>query len=318
MEKRVRKHRLALMVMLGLAAIGLAGCGANAENAAKTSKVAFMKTAQNKQPQVWLQGSLSRDTVHKDDTFSVLVVQNGKETAYSKAQLTFKDIKGKSDAQVIKLAKTKQKSAFNKMVKDQKTYLKEALAAAQSSLKNQQSSVSDYKQEPIKNTDDDGSPANLKAAQAKIDQVKHNMALFNATKFTYAAPKAHKLSAYVNTDDNDKKVTAENINWQEDNPAFKTPDDTSAITNTNVSKLYQYKSENAMSYTFDENGLISESVSLLNEKYVGYYVTENGDTSSYDWFLITRTKNAKASAQFDTAKTPSIKKTSASLVSSDD
>jgi len=314
-----KKEMLLAIFVLGIGLTGLAGCGHNPEDAERANSVAFMKTSKNKQPQVWFKGELDDGEIHKDSAINdVLVTKNGKVTDYSMTNITFQQIKGKNNDQLIKLAKTLDKKGLKPVIANQKSLLKEQLITAKENLKEQQSSKKDWDKlsdaekdaAKIGSLSDAGSPESIRDAQKQVNQYTTFVNQISQKKYSYIAPKTSPIVAYVNTDDNDKSVTAELLGWQGYTFTFPVADNNDQ---KDLTKLTHKADTTGRINKMDLNGIMGAPISILGDKYIGYYLYSENDDSQEDNFLITKTQNSKAKAQLDEAKTSGVKKTNTSL-----
>ncbi|WP_203650705.1 hypothetical protein [Secundilactobacillus yichangensis] len=272
---------LGFLVGVGMLLFALGACGSQ-ENAAKTSKVAFMKTAQNSQKQVWFLTYLTRE-VHKDTPMELAIVtQKGRATAYrldDNKNNTLNSFKGLSNKQIITKIKKVDKASFNLVIKNQETVIKRAISTAKEELKNDKSN-SEYR-------------SDLKVLNTGLRK-------FQSKNFKYHSPESYKLTANATTDDNDKNLTKEVIHFKDDRYTFEfSPEDANDLT-----KLERVS--NSTDYVVKSDSLFFQPIQILSKYFVGYSGLDSNLGSDKYQYLITQTTNKKASSVFDNKKTSGI------------
>lgn len=265
------KRGLALLGVLGLAALTLTGCGKNGANQEHAKDVTFLKDSKSSNQRIWYM--VQWDTNDNNGTRlgetntidHILIVKNGKVTSY-KTAISFKSINKKSDDQILKLAK-----------KEDKDYFKWDLSAAK---KEQERELYD-----------------LTGVNAKADAVakkaKTEFKTDNANA-TYEAPTPHKITAQVETGNTSDVIASETLDAKE--RAFS-----GAGFNDDYSIYKAHYNTEAMPFV-NYNTAFSTPVSVLDDMYTGYGVSNN----DHGYYLLTKTTNKKTIAHFDTTKTKGV------------
>lgn len=226
----MKKRRLtaAAVATACLLTLTLAGCGGT--NDVKSASESLAVSQAFGQKSVWVQYN-KNDTIEKDEEIDRILVfdGNGNVTAYQCDGATFADLNGKSDDEIVEMAKEQDKKVFD-------TERKDALDSTAPAIEHIQSAYDALKDEYDSGTYTSwlGGSALSDLTDADLEQTKsiYNQtlseleALLNAAKdgqaatksATYQEPKAQPYTLRIETDGTGNNTQSETISF--DAPSY--------------------------------------------------------------------------------------------------
>lgn len=223
----MKKRRLAAAAVATacLLALTLAGCGG--ANDVKSASEPLAVSQAFGQKSVWVQYN-KNDAIEKDGEIDRILVFDGKGnvTAYQCDGATFADLNGKSDDEIVEMAKEQDKKVFDAERKD-------ALGSTAPAIERIQSAYDTLKDEYDSGTYTSGlgesapSDADLEEMKSLYSQTLSELeALLNAAKdgqaatksATYQEPKAQPYTLRIETDGTGNNTQSETISF--DAPSY--------------------------------------------------------------------------------------------------
>lgn len=296
-------------VIISSTVLGLTGCGKSGANQVNEGKISILKDAQSSNQRIWFSVDDGESGNHQLNKNSVIgtayVTQNGKVTAYHTKYkgVSFKDIEGKTDNELITLFKRWDKTfladywkedqkSLNDQIKKEKSYVdsdKRSLKAMQARYKEKigldKSAVDESKEE-------------LSRGKSMLEYYQSVSKQFKSKKPKYVLPTTSKLSAEVTTDNSGNNVETEKILYKTHGYQALEPDENDH-SNTIYPSYFLGQGEVKLQSTY------SAPVKIFNEMYTGY----TGTTDNKNYYLVTRTTNKNATVDFDGVKTKGVRVT---------
>lgn len=223
----MKKRRLtaAAVVTACLLTLTLAGCGGT--NDVKSASEPLAVSQAFGQKSVWVQYN-KNDAIEKDGEIDRILVfdGNGSVTAYQCDGATFADLNGKSDDEIVEMAKEQDKKVFD-------TERQDALDSTATAIERIQSAYDTLKDEYDSGTYTSGlgesapSDADLEEMKSLYSQVLNDLeAQLNAAKdgqaatksATYQEPKAQPYTLHIETDGSGNNTQSETISF--DAPSY--------------------------------------------------------------------------------------------------
>lgn len=226
----MKKRRLtaAAVVTACLLTLTLAGCGGT--NDVKSASEPLAVSQAFGQKSVWVQYN-KNDAIEKDGEIDRILVfdGNGNVTAYQCDGATFADLNGKSDDEIVEMAKEQDKKVFD-------TERQDALDSTATAIERIQSAYDTLKDEYDSGTYTSGfggsalsdhTDADLEEMKSLYNQVLNDLeAQLNAAKdgqaatksATYQEPKAQPYTLHIETDGTGNNTQSETISF--DAPSY--------------------------------------------------------------------------------------------------
>lgn len=223
----MKKRRLtaAAVATACLLTLTLAGCGGT--NDVKSASEPLAVSQAFGQKSVWVQYN-ENDAIEKDREIDRILVfdGNGNVTAYQCDGATFADLNGKSDDEIVEMAKEQDKKVFD-------TERQDALDSTATAIERIQSAYDTLKDEYDSGTYTSGlgesapSDADLEEMKSLYSQVLNDLeAQLNAAKdgqaatksATYQEPKAQPYTLHIETDGSGNNTQSETISF--DAPSY--------------------------------------------------------------------------------------------------